>query len=78
MHGSSKEAFRCYVAYLMKIGYERIGMREFRSPEGGPILVLTKQTKFGSVMRPGKRTAGQIGQRMTYPGKQIGGTRSLI
>ena len=48
LHGSRREAFRCKVRSLIGLGYERIGPREFRPPDGGPILVLDKQSKFGS------------------------------
>lgn len=54
-HSSSDEAFRCYRRYLVKFeGYEPIGPREFRPPDGGPILVLAKRSRFGTAMRLGK------------------------
>jgi len=53
-HGSHTEAFNCYKKYLLKQGYEQIGSREFRPPDGGPIRVLTKKSRFGGKMRKGK------------------------
>lgn len=69
MHSSHEEAKKCYKNWLLRKGYEQIGSREFRPPDGGPVLVLQRLSKFGSVMRTGKegnrhmpkkRTGGQI------------------
>lgn len=74
MHTDHEQAKRCYVAWLLRQGYEQIGSREFRPPKtpegesGGPILVLNKVSKFGSVMRTGKE-----GNRH-MPRKRTGGT----
>lgn len=58
-HGSPKEAMDCYVRYLTQtLGYERLSSREFRPPDGGPILVLTKESRFGARLRSGKAGEG--------------------
>lgn len=54
VHGSSEQAFKCYAAYLIRNGYEQIGPREFAAPNNGPVMVLTKKSKFGSRLRGGK------------------------
>lgn len=53
MHNSPQEAFKCYADYLESIGYERLGSREFRRPEGG-IEILTKSSRYGGRLRAGK------------------------
>jgi hypothetical protein len=53
-HSSPSEAFKCHAKYLIKIGYTQLSSREFRPPDGGPIRILTKQSRFGAKMRPGK------------------------
>lgn len=53
VHGSSKQAFKCHKAYLIQQGYKQIGSREFQKP-GEPILVLTKESRFGERLRSGK------------------------
>ena len=58
-HGSSEQAFKCYCQYLLSQGYKQVGSKEFEPPNGGPVLVLTKKSKFGGVLRPGK--SGEIG-----------------
>lgn len=53
-HGSREEAFRCKVKSLLDAGYTRIDAKTFSPPDGGPLLVLTKVSKFGAVVRQGK------------------------
>lgn len=53
-HGSRQDAMRCYTRYLKSIGYQQLGTREFAPPDGGPVLVLSKVTRFGGRMRKGK------------------------
>lgn len=59
-HGSSVDAFKCMKRYLLRHGYTQIGPREFsapptpENPDGGPIRVLTKKTRYGAPLRPGK------------------------
>jgi hypothetical protein len=53
-HASPQEAFKCYYRYLVSVGYEPIGHRELRAPDGSGILVLTKKSHFGGELRSGK------------------------
>ena len=53
LHASHEQAFQCYCKYLVSIGYERVGQREF-SLNGGPVLVLDKKSLFGAEFRKGK------------------------
>ena len=53
-HSTHDGAFACMSAYLIKIGYTRIGGREFSPPDGGPVRVLTKRTRYGAPLRNGK------------------------
>lgn len=53
MHVSHLEAFQCHARYLVSIGYKQVGSREFLRGDG-PILVLTKKSRFGGRMRAGK------------------------
>lgn len=54
-HGDHASAFLCKKRYLVNVlGYTQIGGREFRPPDGGPILVLTKKCRYGARMRKGK------------------------
>jgi len=55
-HPSPMECFKCHRNYLLKTGWVQISSREFQPKEGGPIRVLTKPSRFGSRMRPGKGT----------------------
>lgn len=52
-HGSPEDAFNCYKRYLLKTGYTVNDARSFTSPEG-PVLILTKKSKFGAKLRNGK------------------------
>ncbi|KKL96411.1 hypothetical protein LCGC14_1844780 [marine sediment metagenome] len=71
-HSGNLEAFRCYAAYLLRAGYERVGSREFRNPDGG-ITVLTKKSRFGSRLRKGK-AGGDTGGSRYMPKDRTGGT----
>lgn len=53
LHGSPQAAFDCYCRYLELTGHERVGQREYRQPQGG-ILLLTRQSRFGTKVRLGK------------------------
>ena len=53
MHGSPQEAHKCYAKYLISQGYKQVGPREFCKGDG-PIVFLTKKSRFGSRCRPGK------------------------
>jgi len=58
VHSSPKEAFACHARWLTRQGYKQIGSREFDLGDGSPVRVLTKKSRFGGVLRGGKR--GQI------------------
>lgn len=68
-HQTPMESFKCHANYLLKTGYVRLSSREFQKKEGGPILILTKPSRFGSRMRPGKGTR-------SMPSNRTGGTIS--
>lgn len=53
-HMSPVDAFNCYKRYLLKIGYQQVGPREFAAPNNGPITVLTKKSRYGGRLRSGK------------------------
>ncbi len=67
LHSSPEDAFKCYKNYLIRDGYTQIGSREF-SKNSGPIMVLTKKSKFGSMVRGGKA------ERFMPSGEATGGT----
>lgn len=54
LHSSPQQAFNCHVKYLISQGYEKVGAREYKAPDGSGIRVLTRKSRFGSPMRPGK------------------------
>jgi len=58
-HASRVEAFNCMRKHLLNEGWEQIGPREFRPPDGGYIRVLTKKSRYGGMLRQGK--AGEDG-----------------
>lgn len=64
-HGSPEQAFSCYVSYLLRSGYKQVGPREF-CKDGGPVVVLTKKSRFGARLRGGK------GERF-MPDQMLGG-----
>lgn len=53
-HASPMDAFNCHKRWLITRGFKQIGPREFRPPDGGPIEVLTKKSRFGARLRTGK------------------------
>jgi hypothetical protein len=69
-HNDARDAFRCYSRYLVNtLGAEQVGGREFRLPPGNPlnvegVLVLTKQSRFGSELRGGKTSEKGGGKRV--------------
>lgn len=75
VHYTSEAAFKCHANWLVKeLGYERRGNREFAMPNGGPIVVLTKKSRFGGELRGGKRAAGKRSNRLMparFPGGLI-------
>ena len=70
INGSSPEAFRCYKRYLLnQLGYEQVGAREFRAPDGSGILVLSKKTHFGGIFRQGKTEKTKAKRANPYSGR---------
>jgi hypothetical protein len=62
-HHSRREARRCYIRYISKIlGWEKADVRHpgtkgYIDPDTGHILVITKVSKFGEMLRWGKEHA---------------------
>lgn len=75
-HSDRNAAFRCYAGYLVRLGYVRVGTREFENPESGAILVLPKRIRFGAELRGGK--GGEKGASRYVPRRARGGTRSGV
>ena len=73
IHHSTESAFKCHAKWLLSQGYERRGSREFAEPNGGYIVVLTKKSRFGGVLRAGKRVTGTKSKRFVPAGKFTGG-----
>jgi hypothetical protein len=53
-HTLPREAFACMKRFLLRQGYVQVGQREFAPPDGGPVRVLTKQSRYGGRLRRGK------------------------
>jgi hypothetical protein len=52
IHTSRTEARQCYVRWLTKKqGYTRLKGTQFAPPDGGPVLLVTKQSKYGLRMK---------------------------
>lgn len=54
MHASPQEAFNCHKHYLLSQGYKQLDSRAFSPPDGGPVRVLNKPSRFGAALRNGK------------------------
>lgn len=55
VHPDSVDAFKCHRKYLISVeGFEPLGSRELRAPDGSGVRVLAKQSHFGAVLRGGK------------------------
>lgn len=54
IHASPQDAFNCHKNYLISQGYKQIDSRAFSPPDGGPVRVLTKPSRFGAALRNGK------------------------
>lgn len=57
-HSSSEEAFKCFARNLIRKGYTKVGEREYKAPNDGAILLLTKKSRFGTPLRKGKTGGG--------------------
>lgn len=51
VHDTCCQAFDCHVVYLLHLGYQQIGKREFVNPNDGSIRVLAKPRQFGGMSR---------------------------
>ncbi|HKI30858.1 MAG TPA: hypothetical protein VKA46_03220 [Gemmataceae bacterium] len=67
-HATAEEAFECYRAWLLRQGYRQVGGREFEAPRAGRIVVLTKKSRFGALLRGGKEGRHMPAQ---FPGGAI-------
>ena len=66
-HTSPIDGFRCTTRYLLKEGWTQLSKREFLPPNGeGPIRVLSRPGKFGSIARGGK-----TGEKSSTRGKRF-------
>lgn len=72
-HSYSDEAHRCHMRYLMSLGCKPMGARELENPNTGAVLILSKKSKFGGKLKPGKK--GKDGSKATrfMPNNQTGG-----
>ena len=70
-HSTPQEAFACYRRYLLKDGYIQVGNREFTKGDG-PIVVLTKKSKFGGKMLRGGKSDRQMPATAATGGLIIG------
>ena len=52
VHLTHLEAYRCYTRYLRDIGYSPVGGHAFKRGDE-PILVVTRQSKYGARLRTG-------------------------
>lgn len=78
LHPSPEDAFRCRQRYLISIGYEQLGSREFKAPDGSGVLILTKQSRFGSMLRNGKEgTRNMSNVKIKGGGRRGGNIASL-
>jgi|SRR3972149_3223285 len=75
-HMDPPSAFNCYAHYLQtQKGYTKVDSRAFRPPDGGPIMVLTKKSRFGGELRGGKRGENSTQRSPTryMPKRRYGG-----
>lgn len=55
VHADSADAFKCHRKYLINIEkFVPLGSRELAAPDGSGVRVLTKQSRFGAILRGGK------------------------
>ena len=73
-HTDRVQAFKCYARYLTRVkGYTKVGSREFKPSDGGPILVLTKKIRFGGELMRGK-SGGETKSKRKMPKLRTSGT----
>lgn len=72
-HSSRDDAFRCMTRYLTTVlGYRKVGARELAPPDGGPIRILPKKSKYGGLL-----VRGKLGERY-MPEVRRAGNRGVI
>ena len=67
-HGTREQAYECQRRYLLSQGYTQVGSNAFAAPNGGPILILTKKSRYGGKLRMGK-----VGSRHQPDGRPAAG-----
>ena len=70
-HSSHEDAFRCHVRWLISLGYKRVGQRELQPPDGGPIHLLQKKSRFGGLLVLGK-------EKRFMPERRRAGNRGVV
>ena len=54
-HSQPEQGFACMCRYLVNVlGYKKLNTRDYQDPETGEVRVLTKPSRFGGRLRPGK------------------------
>ena len=51
LHSSRAEAFRCYTRWLKSQGYTQLKPTQYAPPDGGPVLLISKPSKYGLRMK---------------------------
>jgi hypothetical protein len=78
LHPSPEDAFRCRQRYLIKEGYRQLGPRDFQDPNTGEVLVLTKPSRYGAMLRNGKEgTRNMSNVKIRGGGRRGGNIASL-
>lgn len=78
VHPTSEAAFNCHKNFLISQGYTQVGSRDFSPPDGGPVRVLTKKSKFGARLRNGKEgTRNMSNVKIKGGGRRSGQILSL-
>lgn len=72
VHATSQEAFNCHKNHLIAQGYKQLDSRAFSPPDGGPVRILNKSSRFGAALRNGKEGTRNM-SNVKIPG---GGRRS--
>lgn len=71
VHSTHAEAKNCYTRWRLRSGYTRVDSRLLQAPTG-ECEILTKQCRFGTVLRRGKGLQGNNMPRV-MPSKRHGG-----
>lgn len=72
-HSSHTEAYRCMARYLVKVlKYTALRNHSFAPPDGGPVRILTKRSRYGGLLIFGKE------HTRFMPEKRRQGNRGVI